>query len=189
MAAQSPPGAAAVPVEKLTKGLSEAFALYEQDGYNSKVESAYSKSYKDLQTHAAMMTPEEDSARADYKGSGYDSMNASARTGKHSHDKRVARLTEWLNRCRIPADMTLVRRVGGAFAASIMSVATVGTRIKECGFVSASVDPERMRGWAGGDGTLSSNNVRLIMMVPAEQQQRAAHHDGARGDSWCVHKE
>jgi predicted RNA binding protein YcfA (HicA-like mRNA interferase family) len=157
-----------VPVDQLANSIKDASTTYFESGYSGAVSQKYSKAYNELQTHSPEMDPNESSALSSYKGAGYQSMNQSARQGSKSHDPQVKRLTDYLNKCSTPTDMMVVRRVKNDFASSLTSIVDVGTRWKERGFVSASLDPERLKGWG---------EVTLIIQVPKGMKGAAVNNE------------
>lgn len=107
----------------------------------------FGQAYDQLETHKPVASATEAAARSSYVGDGYKVMNDCMRHQHDCTDHRVKTLQSWLDKASTPIDLTVWRRVKGDFESAMFSIATVGMRWQERGFVSTSLDPNVMKTW------------------------------------------
>jgi hypothetical protein len=159
-----------VPPAQIQESHDVALAAYIDQQYNTGVSALYSKAYAELGTHAPTMDYATKDARDQYKGVGYQSMNDTCRYGNHPNsDSRVKLLTDYFAKTELPADMILTRRLREPFATQFLKDAFNGYVFRDKGFMSASLDPEKMKSWGP---------VTLVIATPKGTKAAWINNDG-----------
>ena len=100
------------------------------------------KTIDKLIQHAPLATTEEKSAIYNYTGPGYADMNTSLRHGKAPSDYgsagSIKSLKQWLDKAKLPEDVTVFRKVSGEYANLLKSIIFEGAAFQDKGFVSTS---------------------------------------------------
>ncbi len=122
------------------------------------------ETFKNLQAAYVAPSMTESGAINQYKGSEYESINNCLRYTDNCIDKRVPKIESWLNINSLPHDVTVWRGVRGDYAKILSSIAMVGTKFRDKGFLSTSTNPGFADDWSGG----------LLLKINAKQGAHAA---------------
>lgn len=130
-------------------------------------------------------TPAEQKAISSYTGGGYEAMNKALRFGLHTPDEKIKALTDFIDRCSLPEEVVVSRRVSNEYASFLLQHAKQGQEFVEFGFASTSVNHNT---WSGN----VKFEVRLPKGTRAAGVQSLSSHPGEqevivqRGTVWRV---
>ena len=110
-------------------------------------------------------SPSEAGAISGYKDGGYGSINGPLRE-KRSISEKAKLLTEWLDRSKLPEDVTLYRGVNSSVGTVIKAMGFENFVFADHGFSSTSTSEKFSKGWGGGGN--------LLMVIKAKKGQKGA---------------
>lgn len=121
-----------------------------------------------LKATAPKATPEQRSAIKAYTGSHYLSINDCLRYQDECADKHVPHVEKWLQKAKTQEEVTVYRGVKGEYAKIVASIAMVGTKFVDRGFISTSTSHSFAQGWGSG--------LLMRIKVPPGSQAAAVAH-------------
>lgn len=118
-------------------------------GETGEIYSA-TKVYTKLKSHAPTPHDDEHEALKGYTGNQYRTINDCLRHNDNCGNSNVPKIKKYLDRAKIPEDITVYRGVGGDYAKILKSIVTVGTVFRDKGFISTSVHSSVSQSFGGG---------------------------------------
>jgi hypothetical protein len=131
--------------------------------------------YETLKKSGGKPNSAQSAALSHYTGTGHSTINDCLRYKDNCADTRVAPLESYLNENRLHEPITVYRGVGGEYAKILSSIATVGTKFVDRGFLSTSTRKD-----------LGFGNLNMKITAPAGTKAAAISHFGSHSNEFEV---